>query len=260
MIRCFAVIPLALCLFLGLAACGGSDKADGKIDVPASSRDFEGKDYKDVVGDFKSVGFTNVETKAIRDLITGWLTKDGEVEKVTIGKLSTFDAEQRFAKDAKVVVWFHTFPEPSPKPEESHERSKPNTKPDDTVLTVLNNPDLAALLALGDNCADSVATFARKYEGRTISFDGNIADMAPHGSYATRFDFLIYPGDYSEVTARGPSFQFRDKNVVHDLHLTGDNIPDTIGRGQNLHVTAELGEYNPETCLYQLTPVETRIR
>lgn len=257
----------AVLLVLFVAACGGPTN-DGKLEVPASSDDLEGKNYKDVVGDFKAVGFTNVETKAIRDLVTGWLTDNGEVEKVTIGGLSTFDSGKRFAKGTKVVVSFHTFPkkaEPAvspsqakPKPGPTGSKPKPSPKPDHTLITPANNKEFAALLALGDNCDDSVETFAKKYNGRTVTFDGNIAHMQPHGSYDTRFDFLIAPGNYSEVSQRGPTFQYNDKNVF-DLNLEG-NVPDSIGAGQNLVVTAELGAYNAESCLYQLTPVENRIR
>jgi hypothetical protein len=253
---------LALSVLLFVSACGGGGEADGKIEVPAASKDLEGKTYKDIVGDFKAAGFTNVKTKAIRDLITGWLTKDGEVEKVTIGGQSTFDADKRFAKDAEVVVSFHTFPKKEkdePESEKSDTQAKPSPKSDNTVITPQNNKEFAVLLALGDNCDDSVAAFAKKYDGRTVTFDGNIAHMQSHGSYDTRFDFLIAPGNYSEVSQRGPTFQFNDKNY-YDLQLEGDNVPDTISAGQNLRITAELYSYNADNCLYQLNPVETRIR
>ena len=120
-------------------------------------------------------------------------------------------------------------------------------------------PDLAALLA-GHDCDDSVGSFAAKYRDRTIEFDGFLGAMAPHDGAQTRFDLLINAGDFDPNKAFGPNFQFRDVNLVYDLHLTGTNVPDTLGIGQNLHVIAKVGEFDSFTCLFQLTPVATSVR
>ena len=100
----------------------------------------------------------------------------------------------------------------------------------------------------------------RSVPGRTIDFDGNIAYMNPHGSYTTRSDLLIAAGDYSTTAFAGPKFQFWDVNITNDLHLTGSNIPDTIGMGTNLRVVAEVGEYNSTSGLFLLEPVRTEVR
>ena len=126
-------------------------------------------------------------------------------------------------------------------------------------LTVENSADLAALLAEPDYCADRIAAFASTYRGRIIEFDGNIAAMNRHGDYETRFDVLVYAGDYSETVAIGPAFQFRDVNY-YDLHLTGPNVPDSVGQGINLRITAEVGEYETSSCLFLLKPVSTEVR
>ena len=126
-------------------------------------------------------------------------------------------------------------------------------------LTVENSADLAALLAEPDYCADRIAAFASTYRGRIIEFDGNIAAMNRHGDSETRFDILLYAGDYSETVAIGPAIQFRDVNY-QDLHLTGPNAPDSVGQGINLHITAEVGEYEAGSCLFLLNPVSTEVR
>ena len=127
-------------------------------------------------------------------------------------------------------------------------------------LTVENNADLAALVTITDPSVPAVGEFAAKYRGRTIEFDGNIAYMNPHASYTTRYDLLIFVGDYSETASSGPNFQFRDVNITNDLHLTGSNIPDTIGRGDNLRVVARVGDYNSTQELLFLEPVSTEVR
>lgn len=143
-------------------------------------------------------------------------------------------------------------PSQEPTPTESAEAG-------DVVLTPESNADLAAVLDLGDYCDGSIAAFAEKYRGQTIAFDGNIAAMNSHDGASTRYDILIGASDYSETSASGPAFQFRDVNTTSDLHYTG-HMPDTIGVGTNLHVTAQVDEYEPNSCLFLLEPVETSFR
>lgn len=127
------------------------------------------------------------------------------------------------------------------------------------VLTGASNQDLAGLLRLTDTCDPSIGRFAAEYDGRTVSFDGSIGAMNLHGSASARYDILIGAGDFSATQSNGPAFQFRDVDAVADLHYIGD-VPGTIGVGTNLTVTATVGEYEPQTCLFLLEPVTTVVR
>lgn len=127
------------------------------------------------------------------------------------------------------------------------------------VLNVNNCEELAVLLGLKDEFDPSIAEFASKYQGRIIEFDGNVAYVSPHEGYSTRFDYLIYAGDYSESMVSGPSFQFEDVNY-YDLHLEGDNVPDSFDVGLNIHVIAKIEEYDSGTGLFKLDPVKITIR
>jgi hypothetical protein len=149
--------------------------------------------------------------------------------------------------------------EPSPSPTESAEPSAPPTdSPAEQALTVKNSKELAALMASTDP-SGKAQKFAAKYEGRTIEFDGAIAAMNNHGDYDTRYDILVIVGNSAEGT-RGPSFQFRDVNLSSDLHLTGSNIPDTLGIGDKLRVTAQVAQYEESTDLFLLEPLATKVR
>lgn len=103
-------ILLILVLILSLTACGTGGTTDNRIKASKSSSDLEGKDFKDVKTLLQGAGFTNIEFELIDDLITGWLTKDGEVEKVSINGETEFSASSRFPNDAKIVISYHTFP------------------------------------------------------------------------------------------------------------------------------------------------------
>ena len=128
------------------------------------------------------------------------------------------------------------------------------------TLTVENNEQLAALVASKNPSVAEVGAFAAEYRGRTIEFDGNIAYMNNHGGYTTRYDLLINAGDFSPTTSSGPNFQFQDVNITSDLHLTGSNVPDTIGTGNNLRIVARVGDYNSTQELLFLKPVSTQVR
>jgi hypothetical protein len=291
-------ILLFLCLMVAMISISACSAKQEPIELKVSkSSDVMGREnYKKAISELKKTGFTNIKTKALDDLITGWLTKDGEIEKIEINGETEFKANDSFPKDSKIVITYHTFPKREKRDskatdEKSSEKSDTNStdkkssekrdtnstdkksvetakqstnytpaKSNQGILTVKNNADLAAVLAVKDEFDPIVGEFAKKYAGKTIEFDGNIADMMPHGNYKTRYDILIYPGDYNETTAIGPSFQFKDVNVVYDLKLTGSNIPETIGRGQNLHITAVVEEYNENNGLFFLKPVSTEIR
>lgn len=165
--------------------------------------------------------------------------------------------EAKPESDAATEPPVESKPEPSVEPEPSDEPAPKHTaEAEDVTLTPENSADLAALLALSDYCDASIAEFADSYRGQTIAFPGNIAAMGPHGNAKTRFDILVGAGDYSETSAPGPAFQFRDVNTTYDLHYVGDT-PGTIGVGTNLDITAEVLEYEPNTCLFLLEPIAT---
>lgn len=150
---------------------------------------------------------------------------------------------------------------PAPQTPSSSSTSTPaaRTTGETAVITAANSPTFAALLQLGDYCDASVGAFAREHEGSTVAFDGSILKMNNHGSYATRYDILIGADDPTASESRGPAFQFEDVNTTLDLHYVGD-VPDAIGEGTNIAVTAKVAAYDSDQCLLRLVPVQTAIR
>lgn len=149
-------------------------------------------------------------------------------------------------------------PSPTPTPEETAEEAVQPSVPADVVITAENNAQFASLLTVSDYCDPSVAAFASQHKGKTVAFDGYIGSMGPHGDANTRYDILIIAGNFNE-SAAGPSFQFQDVNTTYDLHYTGD-VPDSIGVGTNLRLTAEVLGYNEGGCQLFLEPVATAFR
>lgn len=157
--------------------------------------------------------------------------------------------------------------EPTGEPtEQPSETEKPTKAPSETetpeepeVITARDNEDFAALLVLGDYCDGSIKTFANEYAGRTIQFHGAIVNMVNHGSYDTRYDILLSPGDFDPNSAQGPAFKYQDVSVF-DLELTGKKIPNRIGVEDEFTFTARVVQYSASQRLFYLDPVSTESR
>ena len=82
--------------------------------VPITSKEAKGTNYTDVADKFKDAGFINVKTNVIYDIITGWVTEDGEVKSVTINGDEDFDTYDEYRPDAEVVITYHTYKKKRP--------------------------------------------------------------------------------------------------------------------------------------------------
>lgn len=264
-------LAVALLVSFGFVGCG-SDQAAEKPDVVMP--DVVGQQLDVALSDIERAGFTDdVEvigggTFGVVDE-SNWQVCDqlpSAGQALTAAPRLTVDRScDEAAAESEETEPGPTTTEAAAAPETT--TTEPVAEPETTttapvtedVLTVESSVDLAALLVEPDNCSDTIAAFAAKYRGRTIEFDGNIALMGSHGDSVTRYDILVSPGDYSETSAIGPTFQFRDVGIF-DLQLTGPNIPDYVGQGDNLHVLAQVGNYEVDTCLFLLKPISTEVR
>lgn len=77
--------------------------------VPFSSDEYFSRNYKDIMEELSAYGFANIALLQKRDLIKGWITKDGEVEKIVINGKEKFRKNAKFEQDARVVITYHTF-------------------------------------------------------------------------------------------------------------------------------------------------------
>lgn len=241
-----------LVLISALAACGGSDDAASAPVMPGVL----GEKLDVALGDIKDAGFDNEV-----DVDGGGML--GVVDESNWQVCEQTPAAGRPMTDApKLTVDRSCGDDGEEEPSTTATTETPETETSTTVspanLTIANNPELAALFA-GDECGDSIARFASKYRGQTIEFDGNIAAMQPHEDDDTRYDILMLAGDFNGGANPGPNLVFRDVNTTSDMHWTGDTT-DTIGPGTNLHVVAEVGDYDADHCLLLVDPVSTQVR
>ncbi|MBQ5331157.1 MAG: hypothetical protein J6F31_07900 [Oscillospiraceae bacterium] len=82
---------------------------NGKLAAPGTSEMLKGQNISDVKKSFESAGFTNVKTEEIKDLIKGWLIKDGAVEYVKIAGISSYTENDWYDPDVEVIIYYHTY-------------------------------------------------------------------------------------------------------------------------------------------------------
>ena len=238
----------------GTVSAHGEDEAA----MPRSASSYKFENYTDVQTELSEAGFTNISFEILYDIVIGW-TEEGEVDSVSVGGNTEFEQGDIFKKDVAIVITYHMPEEDNPnKPAESEEpnsTTEPATEPVEN-LTVENCPDLAALLALRDPGDPSVSAFASKYSGQVIEFDGCVMNMQHHGDFNTRWDVLLGAGDYDENSALGPNFRLTDV-AFYEMNVSGG---DSVYAGLNVHVVAEVGDYNSSSQLFELEIISMTIR
>ena len=70
---------------------------------------FFSKPYLEVIDSLKNMGFSNVTSIALNDLLNEWFTKAGTVKSISVGDASSFNEGDIFDKSATVVVSYHSL-------------------------------------------------------------------------------------------------------------------------------------------------------
>lgn len=130
---------------------------------------------------------------------------------------------------------------------------------DAPAMTVENSDEFAKVLSVKNPADPIVERFADKHSADLIEFDGHIAYMGLHENYNTRYDILLYAGDYNGKGTSGPNFQFVDVNIA-DLGLSGLFMSDVLKVNDNVHIIALVDQYNSKTELFKLVPLQVTVR
>lgn len=220
------------------------------------------KTFVGILIELTNSGFTNVKTIPIEDLITGWLTKDGEIESISIDGDTDFISGRKYDPGVEVEIQYHTFPsdteseaeESSEAPETDDSQSISETDQEDEEapnITVDNNPEFAAVLSNRTDDDSSYIAFAEKYNNQIIEFDGHIEYLGLYEDYNTRWEALIVFGDWAgwESSYTGPVFKTRDFNMQE---VTFEGLMETE---MNVHVVARIEKYDEQAQLFFIDPI-----
>lgn len=80
-----------------------------EITIPFSARSFHKHNYVEVGDRLQELGFTEIYERPIEDLVTGWIKKNGSVERVIIDGNDAFKKNSVYTYDVKIVIEYHTF-------------------------------------------------------------------------------------------------------------------------------------------------------
>lgn len=267
----FLSLCMAIVMVFSIAGCS-SEGHEGQAKTPSGSSVQHGRDYQEVYGQFEKKGFTNIQFEVLDDLVTGWLTKDGEVESVSVDGDTGYSADKWSPADVEVIITYHTFPnkesgndtsensqttEPVPS-----ETTEPIVEPTDDILTVDNCEALAAMLTLNADVDSSYAEFAKQYLGKTIEFDGSIDYKDNHVSYNPfngnsstseyEYDVLVSYGDYNADHQTGPTIKIENvssRKLGYDVSKT---LPSFMAVGSNVRIRVRVGSYNENTGIFEM--------
>jgi predicted RNA-binding Zn-ribbon protein involved in translation (DUF1610 family) len=80
-----------------------------EIIIPFSERRLRKLNYVEAGDELQKLGFTEIYERPMRDLMTGWIKKDGSIEKITIVNTYPFKKNSVFVYDTKILIEYHTF-------------------------------------------------------------------------------------------------------------------------------------------------------
>lgn len=223
---------------------------ENQVKVTKSASDYSMQNYEDVVSEMKKMGFENIETKAIYDIVLG-ITEEGEIEAVEIAGNTDFKRGDIYDKSSKVVITYHSDEENDPAKKQNEWGDEEESEDSQKIHTVKNCKALKKMLRKKSENDPSYEEFAYAYSGEIIKFKGSIDNMQHHGDYKTRWDILMSVGKYSETHQVGPSFKFEDVNI-YDLNTELDSVH----AGMNVTITAEVDRFDTEHYIFYLKPVK----
>lgn len=250
---------MALIMIFGIMGCS-SEGHEGEAKTPSGSYVQQGRDYQDVYDDFAENGFTNIRFEVLDDLIIGFLTKDGEVESVSVDGDTDYSADDWYPADVEVVITYHSFPNSDP---DTSETTEPAIKePTDDILTVDNCQSLAEMLAINADRDSAYSEFASNYYGKTIEFDGSIDYKEKHSSYNSfngsshvseyEYDVLVSYGDYSADHQTGPTIKIENVSSRKLGYDVSKNLPSFMAVGSNVRIRARVGAYDHDTGIFTM--------
>jgi len=113
-IRALLIIFLIILILAAMMFECASDvlSAPFTYKVPDSAYSYEGERASVVEADMLGIGFTDIEMIALEDLKSmDEASKQDEVARISINGDSSFSSNERFPKDAKVVISYHSYPD-----------------------------------------------------------------------------------------------------------------------------------------------------
>ena len=274
-----------LSLFLFLLSFGAEDdKSKKNVDpnfneAPVSAEYAKNTNYQTILNQFIENGFTNIELVKQEDLVFGLFHSEGDIVSVTINGMKDFKENDKFPKNAKVIIKYHVFKE---KEESKTDADKTLTTVDSTekvesseqvanntteiteisneVITIDNNADFAEIMSIKGDNDPRFDEFAKKYMYKTIEFDGNIIFFQKHPNKKTRYDVMFMGGNYIDADTFNPGPTFRVQDVGMYELAKDSSAPEYIKVGLNGHYKFKIVGYRSDSAIFEVQIEEIKYR
>ncbi len=111
----YTIIAVVWIFYAIIGFSGGSNNNSATttkemdIAVTVSDTELKGENYEDVLKRLQVAGFKNIELRPMEDLVTGWVSDDGDVEKVSINGVTSFSKYDKFPASAEIIITYHSF-------------------------------------------------------------------------------------------------------------------------------------------------------
>jgi hypothetical protein len=187
---------------------------EGEIGIPASSSSYQGRNFENVISELQNAGFTNIKTEKLEDLITGWITSDGSINKISVGGITDFVAGSGFQPNAEIIITYHTFaPATTTTP-----RVTTTTPPTTTAPPVADDGSRA----IYDNAVGRVAIDVYNeltHLGFTVSFKHTTTNMDMTGSVQWDSDYILWiitAVDSYNASSKTASFIINSQEMIDE--------------------------------------------
>lgn len=287
LLQIYILIISILMLLLFLLSFGAEDdKSKKNVDpnfneAPVSAEYAKDTNYQTILNQFIENGFTNIELVKQEDLIFGLFHSEGDIVSVTINGMKDFKANDKFPKNAKVIIKYHAFKEKkesetetdtdktlttvdSTEKVESSEQVVNNTSEiteiSNEIITIDNNADFAEIMAIKGDNDPKFDEFAKKYMYKTIEFDGNIIFFQKHPNKKTRYDVMFMGGNYIDADTFNPGPTFRVQDVGMYELAKDSSAPEYIKVGLNGHYKFKIVGYRSDSAIFEVKIEEIKYR
>ena len=209
-------VLIACILVIALAGCD-SKGHEGEAKTPSGSSIQKGRNYQEVINNFTEKGFKNIKTETLEDLITGWITKDGEVESVSVDGNKGYSSDVWYPNNVEVIITYHTFPA---KPGSTKQEDLQKDNHDESANAALEvtfpveNAKRSAVVAITNGLGSDV--FAK---------DGNTYDVSKFHSYS---DTSGNVKDYFMKVNSWGTWSAKNEHTWHVDSLILENIFGTV--------------------------------
>jgi len=87
------------------------EEEDTRIEIPFTLKEVRKEPFQIIEQQLKDAGFTNINFIKIEDLKFGLFKSDNDIETLTVNGSEDFIEGERFEPNAKIMIYYHTFPE-----------------------------------------------------------------------------------------------------------------------------------------------------